>query len=136
MLFYQNGKAAPSLDTIDLLHDAMTTGETLEVAGEPVIATSLVSLFYQSRDFKPAWADLTYAASVVELLGRSNEEGLFPADYHYNALVRILNSLNEHPDSSQLRAHLDLLLTDGILLYPAQYSSTGFTRKQAVANEF
>ena len=127
--------ASSSPDTINLLHDTMSAHGHLEVAGEPIIATGLVSLFYQRRDFKPAWTDLNYAARIVDVLGTSDEDGLFPSDYHHRVLVKILNDLdNNHPDTEQLIAHFDLLLTDGVLLYathmvngkiiPADHEST------------
>ena len=105
-------------DTIELLHDAFATGESLEVGGEPIMATGLLSLFYQSRNFEPAWPDLSYAGRIIDLLGKSTEEGLFPLDYHFNALTAVYGKLqNGRGSSARSRAELDVLLSDAILIY-------------------
>ncbi len=118
LLALGNSHADQTLNTIELLHDTITAGEAFEVAGEPVIARGLVSLFYQNRDFKPAWTDLAYAATITDYLGQSGAEGLFPADYHHRVLVTLLERLGDRrPGDSELEAQFDILLTDGILLY-------------------
>ncbi len=110
--------ATENLDAIEVLYDTLVIGESVEVAGEPVMATGIVSLFYESRNFEPAWSDLDYASSIIELLGKSSEEGLRPEDYHYSALRSILENLQSFDkNSSRQQSDLDILLTDGVLLY-------------------
>lgn len=130
-----NLHAGQDLYTKEFLHDAFAAGDSLEVAGEPILATGLLSLFYQSRNYEPAWGDLEYAGHIIKLLGKSTEEGLFPADYHYYALADLYAELrSEDTHGSRRRAELDVLLTDGVLLYashlvngkisPARYEKT------------
>ena len=52
---------------------------------EPV----LVGEFYESREFRPAWTDADYAREMLQVLKTSVEEGLAPADYHYQELLSL-----------------------------------------------
>lgn len=113
-------QAAEESGTIELLHDAFVLEEPLVIQREPIIATGILSLFYQSRNFEPAWSDLDYAKSIVALLGSSDQEGLYPKDYHYNALTDLLKQLQvKGPQHARKLAEMDVLLTDGLLLYAA-----------------
>ncbi len=113
-------QAAEGSGPIELLHDAFVLGEPLVIQGEPIIATGILSLFYQSRNFEPAWSDLDYAKSIVALLGSSDQEGLYPKDYHYIALTGLLKQLQvKGPQHARKLAEMDVLLTDGVLLYAA-----------------
>ena len=105
-------------DIVQLLHDAFEMGDSLTIEDEPVMATELLSLFYESRNYKPAWTDLEYARGIVQLLNESTEEGLNPRDYHAHGLFVLLEKIkNQRDNRSWLRAKLDILLTDGVLLY-------------------
>ncbi len=102
----------------ELLHNALKMGDSLTIEDEPVMATELLSLFYASRNYEPAWSDLEYAKRIVRLLNKSTKEGLNPRDYHAQGLFILLKKIKkERGDRGWLRAKLDILLTDGVLLY-------------------
>ncbi len=114
-------QAAEGSGPIELLHDAFVLGEPLVIQGEPITVTGILSLFYQSRNFEPAWSDLDYAKSIVALLGGSDQEGLwYPKGYHYIAHTGLLKQLQvKGPQHARKLAEMDVLLTDGVLLYAA-----------------
>ncbi len=113
-----NIQAGQVRDAIALINNGLSTGISGGVAGEPVIATGIVSRFYQKRNYEPAWKDLSFARSVIVLLGKSKEEGLSPADYHFKALTRLFDCILKNGSDSMSRlAELDVLLTDGVLVY-------------------
>lgn len=146
-LSFTHLQAEEESDTIELLHDAFVLDEPLVIQGEPIMATGILSLFYQSRNFEPAWSDLDYAHSIVALLGSSDQEGLFPQDYHYDVLAPLLQRIDEDTSHfSREMAELDVLLTDGLLLYaahlangkilPARFEKTwNYSRKELLPDE-
>lgn len=79
---------------------------------------ALVNEFYQARDYEPAWVDADYVGEMLQLLKSSEDEGLRPADYHYDQLLALREEYRKPwSDKDYLRAKAEVLLTDGILLY-------------------
>jgi len=75
----------------------------------------VVDLVYQQVAHEALW-DKPLAMQMLDQLRRSEEEGLNPADYHYNELLALQAEYGEswaNPDL--LRAQFDVLLTDGVL---------------------
>lgn len=86
--------------------------------GATIYEPTLVDAFYQANGYQPAWTDAEYAHSMLELLASSAQEGLNPADYHYDELQVLRHEYGEPwSDRDTLRARAEVLLTDGILLY-------------------
>ena len=86
--------------------------------GATVYEPTLVAQFYESRDYQPAWTDRDYALQMLQLLKSSEDEGLNPANYHYDELVELREEYQKAwSDQDYLRARAEVLLTDGILLY-------------------
>ena len=86
--------------------------------GASIIEPDFVNEFYELAGYQPVWTDPAYAREMLALLKSSEEEGLNPADYHYEALLALQEEY-EQPwsDKDYLRAQAEMLLTDGILLY-------------------
>lgn len=86
--------------------------------GTTIYEPKLVEAFYQSRGYQPAWVDAAYAQEMLQLLKSSEEEGLNPADYHYEELLALREEYRKSwSDKDNLRAQAEVLLTDGIVLY-------------------
>jgi murein L,D-transpeptidase YcbB/YkuD len=86
--------------------------------GTTIFEPRLVETFYQSRGYQPAWIDATYAQEMLQLLKSSEDEGLNPADYHYEELLALREEYRKAwSDKDSLRAQAEVLLTDGIVLY-------------------
>jgi murein L,D-transpeptidase YcbB/YkuD len=93
-------------------------GQPITEFDEPVIAEAIVPLFYESRNYQPAWPDHDYAQSVLQLLALSEVEGLNKESYHYSALVKLTELMEAAGYSNAfINARFDVLLTDGLLIY-------------------
>jgi murein L,D-transpeptidase YcbB/YkuD len=92
----------------------------LEVRGDSIMAVASMPRFYERRAYQPAWASAgrpsAVAGELPALLRRADLDGLRPADYHLEALERLVDEGGAGWDAARL-ADLDLLLTDAFLLY-------------------
>ena len=97
-----------------LLHDA--SGHLAD--GGQVYQPGLMSLLYDSTDYRPLWADRGQVLEVLGILRDSELEGLDPADYHHPELLALMEEHEQlFADRDRIRARFDVLLTDGLLLY-------------------
>ncbi|MEH6551809.1 MAG: L,D-transpeptidase family protein [Pseudomonadales bacterium] len=88
------------------------------IPGSTIYEPMLVDAFYQARDYQPAWTDKDYAREMLQLLKSSEDEGLNPADYHYDELLDLQEKYQKAWSGKDgLHAQAEVLLTDGILLY-------------------
>ena len=101
-------------------------GARLEAAGERILESLLLGVFYVRRGYRPAWSDEAgpnrLAEALVEALRRADLEGLRPEDYHLTTIVTLLGAVRRdaaggHLTDPDRSAELDLLLTDAFLLY-------------------
>jgi L,D-transpeptidase YcbB len=83
-------------------------GASIVVAGEQICAAHPLPLFYERRDYAPAWNGVE-AESMVLAIYQAGDDGLDPADYHRDAIL----ALGRDPASTPER---DLLLTDAFFL--------------------
>ncbi len=90
---------------------AATTGRIV-VAGEPIIEIGMVMTLYEHAAFQPLWGNPENIQILNRWIDRSSEEGLTPADYHLEALNRLMT---EEPLSPEQEIDRELLLTDGLL---------------------
>ncbi|CAK0775619.1 L,D-transpeptidase YcbB [Gammaproteobacteria bacterium] len=91
---------------------------TLSIGGKPLRACPALVVFYQSREYRPAWSEgqvvLPRAHHLVQALKAAPKEGLNLADY---PLARIENTLAKRPVDPVSMAELDILLTQTFLTY-------------------
>ncbi len=57
-----------------------------DVRGARIIADELVAQYYESQQFQPAWQDPARLDALITSIGEMRDDGLDPADYHYDAL--------------------------------------------------
>jgi murein L,D-transpeptidase YcbB/YkuD len=95
-------------------------------AGESILASILLPLFYQQRDYRPAWTQdglpSPQALSLAKAVQKADLEGLKPSDYHLSKIAQLSKSLTKRKkkDSAgqaRLLSDLDLLCTDAFLTY-------------------
>ncbi len=82
----------------------------------------IVNEFYNRIEYKPIWSNTTkwlpLADSLFNFIATAENEGLFPADYHYMHLKKIRDSLGADSLARMnaiLWTRADLLLTDGFM---------------------
>ena len=77
----------------------------------------VLSAVYARRGFRPVWLRRSDADAFVSLVGRAEDEGLDPSDYHYQTLAQMLVERDSGRQSDMQLVELDLLLTDSLLRY-------------------
>jgi len=90
-----------------------TTGQ-LVVAGEEVAARDVLWNLYQENAHAPLWVKQSHIDDLINLVGRAEEEGLLPRDYHYQALTSLREANASSPGAV---ADFDILLTDSLMRY-------------------
>ena len=86
----------------------------LTAAGVPIASVNLIPVLYERRQFSPAWQSRARIDELIDLLGRAEEEGLTPADYNHEVLVKLQRA---NPSEPGERAEFDMLLTDSLTRY-------------------
>lgn len=95
--------------------------------GEEIIHASVtLPIFYERRSYHQAWSDdrgpLPQVQSLVQAIRGADQEGLRPSDYHLSRIETTLaevleNQKRRRPLNPGRLVDLDLLLTDGFLIY-------------------
>lgn len=124
--------------------EAGASAGRLEAGGDPLYALRELALFYEQRGFDPAWTKdgdlLPVTEPGVRTIAGATVEGLDPADYHLPAIRRLLSGIHGAldrgtPPTPARLAELDLLLTDGCLLY-ASHLAAGKTDPATILPEW
>jgi murein L,D-transpeptidase YcbB/YkuD len=110
--------AEPALATQELLRGRMEQLQAaggLQVDGSTVAAVRLIPELYQRRGFRLAWtAHGANVQALMRLIAASDQHGLDPQDYHWQALKDLQARLRERADP-RLQVDLDILLTDALV---------------------
>ncbi len=125
-----NGHAQPLSNQVrELLRSRIEAGRTdqsLSACDEQIHASGALAPFYEARDYQPAWTDekgpRKQALALMGAIGEAGDEGLNPEDYHFAAISQSLDRLGYGRGSdggadAAILADLELLLTDGFLIY-------------------
>nr|WP_240901221.1 L,D-transpeptidase family protein [Thioalkalivibrio sp. XN279] len=80
------------------------------IAGQPLSDLELLGVFYQRRDYRPAWDSGPRLDALLEAIRASFEHGLSPEDYHLEALEALRGASLGRVDHVQL----DLLATAAV----------------------
>jgi murein L,D-transpeptidase YcbB/YkuD len=101
------------------------------LAGEKVYSPQALHRYYLQDEFDKLWSD-SEVQQIIHLLSEAPAEGLNPQDYHLpsiQALAEKKNALNEAE-----KIQLELLLTDGLLLYLSHLQSGKIDPRTTDAN--
>jgi murein L,D-transpeptidase YcbB/YkuD len=83
---------------------------------QPIFMQSALQTVYARRQFQPVWTDQQKIGEVIKALEASAEYGLLPRDYHLPAIQSLVRDKSAFPEPERTAA-LDVLLSDGLLLY-------------------
>lgn len=98
----------------------------LTVQGEFIHASLMLPLFYERRNYKPAWSTdngpLSQAEELLESIRHADREGLRPQDYHLTKIETTIKKIQHYQNINGLfnpswLVDLDLLLTDAFMIY-------------------
>ena len=83
---------------------------------ETISGIIVLPVFYENRNFMPAWTDEKKVDQFFDLVESMILEGLNPLDYHQNELIRIRDELNNATNpSAELQADFDITLSDALV---------------------
>ncbi len=88
----------------------------LRIGAAQVAATRVLALFYERREFLPAWVEPSTIDAMFRGIDSSQAHGLVPEDYHREPLSQLRTGIESSPaPAAEMRADFDLLLTDALL---------------------
>jgi murein L,D-transpeptidase YcbB/YkuD len=85
----------------------------LVVSGMDIAARDVLWKLYEDNNYAPLWQEQGRDA-LIDMVGRAEEEGLLPRDYHHEKLLSLRRMGSRKPEDI---ADLDLLLTDSLMRY-------------------
>ncbi|NTU54063.1 MAG: L,D-transpeptidase family protein [Chlorobiaceae bacterium] len=80
-------------------------------SSDRVLIDAQLQRFYKAMGYRHAWTNREAVVRLVEVLGESAADGLTPADYHYDEIRKFSEN---PPESPELKARADLLMTDAV----------------------
>jgi murein L,D-transpeptidase YcbB/YkuD len=86
----------------------------LIISGQDIAARDVLWILYEDGNYAPLWTRRQQVDQMIDLVGKAEEEGLLPRDYHYKTLVEIQRAGTPTPGAV---ADFDILLTDSLLRY-------------------
>ncbi len=119
VVFISGFEFAQSESINEIINKKVNAGrEKKSVSADGIIlyAQEVLTKYYELNDYNPAWSDKKNFNEVISILEDSYNEGLMPDDYHLNNIKKLIEEVKSNPDPYKL-ADLDMLMTDGILLY-------------------
>ena len=106
--------------TGDAIKNIIETGKQsgkITVDGTALFNQTSLPVFYSNHNYAPAWSDHANTQDILEILKNSYDEGLNPQDYYLSQIEKYITMINNGQGVPEVRAKLDLLLTDATSLY-------------------
>jgi murein L,D-transpeptidase YcbB/YkuD len=107
-------------DLIKLKLEHLGINKDTRISGEKLHSIEYITNLYSKNNFKPFWDNPKYSEDALAGLYNSFDDGLLPADYHTEAIIRLKDEILALPEGEEKalkKADLDLLLTDGVIFY-------------------
>jgi len=88
----------------------------LSTGGIEVASGKLLARIYENRNFEPAWPDVESMDELISLVESTEDDGLNPADYHFEALnrARARVAAGERIGAAE-QAAIDIGMTDSLV---------------------
>ena len=99
---------------IEILVSDLDSGNYV-IEKQIIFSKSLLPDTYKSNNYSQLWLSDKNRTDATEALEKANEHGLTPNDYHLKRILKL--DANYANLTLEERAELDILLTDGIVLY-------------------
>ena len=84
------------------------------IRGEQLFSDVMLPDLYESFAYQLIWKDSLHRKNALHALASSDQDGLVPETYHLKAIQELLL---QNSDDYEIKAGIDLLITDGIILY-------------------
>jgi len=86
----------------------------LVLAGADIAGRDVLWRLYENNNYAPLWQAQERIDVLIDMVGRAQEEGLLPRDYHYEQLLGLRQSNSREAVDI---ADFDMLLTDSLMRY-------------------
>jgi murein L,D-transpeptidase YcbB/YkuD len=97
--------------------DQIKRSRELKIGSAWLAEVSIIPVFYERRQFRPAWISPAKIGDLMQAIDNVSEDGLLPDDYHRKSLQTLTEQISaQSPPDPQLLAMRDLLLTDALVL--------------------
>ncbi|HET9250950.1 MAG TPA: L,D-transpeptidase family protein [Candidatus Eisenbacteria bacterium] len=103
----------PVAQAIQKRVQTFSSGAPVVVSGEALSSRTLIPEFYKQRGYHAAWTDRKDVDGLLAAIHGTDQDGLRPADYHLDALRKVLAAPPKPAPEST--AEIDLLLTDALI---------------------
>lgn len=106
--------SAPS--EIQLQIEQILDTSPAKIQGETILEPNLLREIYSAGAYEPLWISDEKVHELSSLLRAAMDHGLHPQDYHL-PLIEQLTAANDAAPNPAVSAQLDVLLTEGLILY-------------------
>jgi murein L,D-transpeptidase YcbB/YkuD len=101
--------------------ELLNKDQDARIAGDKFHSIEYITNLYGKNDFKPFWTKPESLEDAITGINNSFEDGLLPRDYHLEAILVLKDEIasghgNKDEKAAKI-ADLDLLVTDGVILY-------------------
>jgi murein L,D-transpeptidase YcbB/YkuD len=110
----QRPDSAPS--EIQLQIEQILDTSPAKIQGETILAPNLLREVYSAGAYEPLWVSDEKVDELSSLLRAAVDYGLHPQDYHL-PLIEQLTAAADAASNPAVSAQLDVLLTEGLMLY-------------------
>ena len=86
----------------------------LVLAGADIAGRDVLWQIYENNNYSPVWQEQERIDALIDMVGRAEEEGLLPRDYHHETLLTLRRSKSRKEADI---ADFDMLLTDSLMRY-------------------
>lgn len=103
---------------VESIINQLSKDQLYKINGEYIFSQNVLPEMYQKTGFNLNWHDARNRSEALECLEKSWTDGLNPADYHLEKILALRDDIlnNKALDYNEI-AQIDILLTDGLLLY-------------------
>jgi murein L,D-transpeptidase YcbB/YkuD len=108
--------ADPLAETLRSRVDDLRYARERDARGGHIVLGELVARYYEARQFQPAWQVPGRLDALLTSLAELRDDGLDPADYHYESLQSYRLGLRLGKLTADDRADCELLATDAFML--------------------
>lgn len=95
------------------IEDLVTEGAGM-IRSEVLFSDVMLPELYESYAYQLLWKDSVNIQNAIDAIRAATDDGLDPEDYHLTAIEEFIAQAS---DDYEIKAGLDILITDGIILY-------------------
>ena len=120
-IYIMAGERIKIHDLIKANLEKLAIDKETKIGGEKIHSIEYITNLYTKNEYQPFWKEEAAVEDAIKGIVGSVEDGLLPQDYHLEAVLFLRNKLLQDEggkkENLELKAELDILLTDGVIFY-------------------